>query len=291
MHGVGRPGLSVSCPSCRPARRTTPLYDVLHTNSNEQWSCARPRGWSMPKIDAKEVPERRRRLSLCRQRQDRRRVRSSPARSASASAPTRGSPSPPRGRISPIRKLAGVRGGYIIPVNSLGQCHLMMLGKIYGKGLHRSRRRLQGAGAAEADQAGRLHRPDGKDAAVGRGRPMASSTIPASIATTARTSRSTSPPVRGRAGARAGAERHAGLQGRRSWPSPISTTCCGPTCRRLLAEARLVFAGQQEGEARRQVRRQASDHAEAKVATLIQPDWKWYNARKDDIDARVTEAS
>src|SRR5258707_155062 len=32
-------------------------------------------------------------------------------------------------------KLAGVRGGYIIPVNSLGQCHLMMLGKIYGKGL------------------------------------------------------------------------------------------------------------------------------------------------------------
>jgi len=28
---------------------------------------------------------------------------------------------------------------------------------------------------------------------------------------------------------------------------------------------------------------------EAKVATLIQPDWKWYNERKDDIDARVTK--
>ena len=26
---------------------------------------------------------------------------------------------------------------------------------------------------------------------------------------------------------------------------------------------------------------------EAKVATLIQPDWKWYNARKDEIDSRV----
>ena len=24
-----------------------------------------------------------------------------------------------------------------------------------------------------------------------------------------------------------------------------------------------------------------------KVATLIQVDWKWYNDRKDDIDARV----
>jgi putative spermidine/putrescine transport system substrate-binding protein len=28
---------------------------------------------------------------------------------------------------------------------------------------------------------------------------------------------------------------------------------------------------------------------EARVAQLIQPDWKWYNARKDDIDARVTK--
>src|SRR5690606_8674573 len=31
-------------------------------------------------------------------------------------------------------KLAGTRGSYLIPVNSLGQAHLMMLGKIYGKG-------------------------------------------------------------------------------------------------------------------------------------------------------------
>ena len=28
-------------------------------------------------------------------------------------------------------------------------------------------------------------------------------------------------------------------------------------------------------------------NTEAKVATLIQVDWKWYNERKDDIDARV----
>ena len=37
---------------------------------------------------------------------------------------------PRRSRSSPAQ-----RGGYIIPVNSLGQMHLMMLGKIYGKGL------------------------------------------------------------------------------------------------------------------------------------------------------------
>ncbi|MFX7784351.1 hypothetical protein ABTJ92_19190, partial [Acinetobacter baumannii] len=31
-------------------------------------------------------------------------------------------------------KLAGQRGGYLIPVNSLGQAHLMLLGKLYGRG-------------------------------------------------------------------------------------------------------------------------------------------------------------
>ena len=31
-------------------------------------------------------------------------------------------------------KYAGLRGGYQIPVNSLGQAHLLMLGKIYGSG-------------------------------------------------------------------------------------------------------------------------------------------------------------
>jgi len=30
-------------------------------------------------------------------------------------------------------------------------------------------------------------------------------------------------------------------------------------------------------------------NTEAKVAQLIQVDWKWYNERKDDIDARVAK--
>ena len=30
-------------------------------------------------------------------------------------------------------------------------------------------------------------------------------------------------------------------------------------------------------------------NTEAKVAQLIQVDWKWYNERKEDIDARVTK--
>ena len=41
-------------------------------------------------------------------------------------------------------KLPWLRGGYLIPVNSLRPAHLMMLGKVYGKGLT-DRRRLQGA--------------------------------------------------------------------------------------------------------------------------------------------------
>jgi len=94
------------CPSCRPARATI-VYDVLHTNSNEQWNSL-TEGLVMDKITAKEVPnvadvypyavsDKIVGVSI------------SPARSARFRT-TRASPSPPRGRISPNPKLAGVRG-------------------------------------------------------------------------------------------------------------------------------------------------------------------------------------
>ena len=47
----------------------------------------------------------------------------------------KGLPAPTSWKDLADPKYAGARGSYIIPVNSLGQMHLMMLGKIYGKGL------------------------------------------------------------------------------------------------------------------------------------------------------------
>src|SRR5882757_10989129 len=42
-------------PKLQTSSKTDPLYDVFHTNSNEQWS-ALTEGLVMPKITAKEVP-------------------------------------------------------------------------------------------------------------------------------------------------------------------------------------------------------------------------------------------
>ena len=95
-------------------------------------------------------------------------------------------------------------------------------------------------------------------------------------------------PDRGRDGAGAGAERDAGHRRSRNSPSPTSTTCCGPTCRSCWPR-RVWYS-----PANKKVKLDAKYDAKLlttpeKVATLIQPDWKWYNARKDDIDARVTK--
>ena len=47
----------------------------------------------------------------------------------------KGLPAPKSWKDLADPKYAGARGSYIIPINSLGQMHLMMLGKLYGKGL------------------------------------------------------------------------------------------------------------------------------------------------------------
>ena len=47
----------------------------------------------------------------------------------------KGLPAPKSWKDLADPKYAGARGSYIIPVNSLGQMHLMMLGKMYGKGM------------------------------------------------------------------------------------------------------------------------------------------------------------
>ena len=44
------------CRSCRRAPKNAPLYDVLHTNSNEQWQRRDRRAGGRAKITAKEVP-------------------------------------------------------------------------------------------------------------------------------------------------------------------------------------------------------------------------------------------
>jgi len=184
-------------------------------------------------------------------------------------------------------KLAGSRGGYLIPVNSLGQAHLMMLGKIYGKGLtdldaaykaleqlkpiklvdftgQMEKMLLSGEVSEGVIHDSGVYRYDGQNQAVDFASPS---------------------------------------EGVLSLEQVLNVTpgsklkelafgyidyMLRPDVQKLLAEA--VWYS----PANKKVKLDAKYDeklltTEAKVATLIQPDWKWYNERKDDIDARVTK--
>jgi putative spermidine/putrescine transport system substrate-binding protein len=110
-----------------------PLYDVLHSNSNEQWS-ALDQGLVMDKITAKEVPNIKDVYPY---------AVSEKIVGVTIFTSAVGLGFRTDRNLTPIKswkdfadpKLSGQRGGYQIPVNSLGQAHLMLLGQLYGKGM------------------------------------------------------------------------------------------------------------------------------------------------------------
>src|SRR5438067_8066671 len=120
-------------PKLQASPRNDPLYDVLHTNSNEQWNCV-VEGLVMDKITAKEVSNVADAYPWATSDKI---VGVAIFTSAIGLGfrTDKGLTKPTSWKDLADPKLAGARGSYIIPVNSLGQCHLMMLGKIYGKGL------------------------------------------------------------------------------------------------------------------------------------------------------------
>src|SRR3954454_15391413 len=120
-------------PKLQASSKSDPLYDVFHTNSNEQWS-ALTEGLVMDKFTTKEVPNI---ADVYPWAVSDKIVGVSIFTSAIGLGyrTDKGLTPPKSWKDLADPKLAGARGGYLIPVNSLGQCHLMMLGKIYGKGL------------------------------------------------------------------------------------------------------------------------------------------------------------
>src|SRR3954463_8724959 len=110
-----------------------PLYDVLHSNSNEQWS-ALDQGLVLERIGAKDVPNIK---DVYPYAVSEKVVGVTIFTSAVGLGyrTDRGLPPPKSWNDLADPKLAGQRGGYQIPVNSLGQSHLMLLGQLYGKGM------------------------------------------------------------------------------------------------------------------------------------------------------------
>jgi putative spermidine/putrescine transport system substrate-binding protein len=112
--------------------KNDPIYDVLHANSNEQWK-AHEEGLVLSKIEAKDVPNLK---DVYPYAISDKIVGVSIFTSAVGLGfrTDKGLKPPVSWKDLADPSLAGQRGGYLIPVNSLGQAHLMMLGKLYGKG-------------------------------------------------------------------------------------------------------------------------------------------------------------
>ena len=271
-------------PKLQASSKNDPIYDVLHTNSNEQWNSF-TEGLVMAKITLRKRPTSPTSIPAVSDKI----VGVSIFTSAIGLGyrTDKGLTKPTSWKDLADPKLAGVRGGYIIPVNSLGQCHLMMLGKIYGKGLQdldaaykaleqlkpiklvdftgqMEKMLLSGEVSMGVIHDSGVYRYDGQNQPVDFASPSEGVLALEQVLNV-------------------------------TPGSKVKELAFGyidymlrPDVQKLLAE------GVWYSPANKKVKLDAKYDAkllttEAKVATLIQPDWKWYNARKEDIDARVTK--
>ncbi|MBX9943863.1 MAG: extracellular solute-binding protein [Reyranella sp.] len=271
-------------PKLQASPKNDPIYDVLHTNSNEQWNSL-SEGLVMAKITAKEVPNV---ADVYPWAASDKIVGVAIFTSAIGLGfrTDKGLAKPTSWKDLAAPALAGLRGGYIIPVNSLGQCHLMMLGKVYGKGLtdldaaykalealkpiklvdftgQMEKMLLSGEVSMGVIHDSGVFRYDGQNQPVDFAAPSEGVLALEQVLNV-------------------------------TPGSKVKDLAFGyidymlrPDVQKMLAEA--VWYS----PANKKVKLDAKYDArllttEAKVATLIQPDWKWYNARKEDIDARVT---
>jgi putative spermidine/putrescine transport system substrate-binding protein len=258
---------------------------VLHTNSNEQWNSF-TEGLVMAKITPKEAPNV---ADVYPYAVSDKIVGVSIFTSAIGLGyrTDKGLTKPTSWKDLADPKLAGVRGGYIIPVNSLGQCHLMMLGKIYGKGLQdldaaykaleqlkpiklvdftgqMEKMLLSGEVSMGVIHDSGVYRYDGQNQPVDFASPSEGVMALEQVLNVTPGSKV------------------------KELAFAYIDYMLRPDTQKLLAE------GVWYSPANKKVKLDAKFDAKLlttpeKVATLIQPDWKWYNARKDDIDARVTK--
>jgi putative spermidine/putrescine transport system substrate-binding protein len=271
-------------PKLQASPRGNPIYDVLHANSNEQWKAVEF-GIVEAKVDPKNVPNLKDVYPYAIN-----------DKIAGVSIFTsgiglgyrtdKGLARPTSWKDLADPKLAGQRGGYLIPVNSLGQAHLMMLGQIYGSGMQDLDAAYK---ALEALKPIKLFDFTGQ---------MEKALLSAEVTM--------------------GVIHDSGVYRYEGTPEPVDfalpsegvlaleqvlTVTPGskvkelayayidymlrPDVQKKLAEA--VWYSPSNTKVQLDAKYDAKlFNTPEKVARLIQPDWKWYNARKDAIDLRVT---
>ncbi|MBV8394528.1 MAG: extracellular solute-binding protein [Alphaproteobacteria bacterium] len=273
-------------PKLQASPKNDPLYDVFHTNSNEQWS-ALSEGLVMDKITAKDVPNV---ADVYPYAVSDKIVGVTIFTSAIGLGyrTDKGLTPPKSWKDLADPKLAGARGGYIIPVNSLGQCHLMMLGKIYGKGLqdldaaYKALEQLKPIKLV--DFTGQMEKMllsgeviEGVIHDSGVLRYDAANRQPVEFCSPAEGVMALEQVLNVAPGSKV-----------KELAFAYIDFMLRPAIQKQLAE------GVWYSPANKKVKLDAKYDEKLlttpeKVATLIQPDWKWYNAQKDDIDARVTK--
>jgi putative spermidine/putrescine transport system substrate-binding protein len=273
-------------PKLQASPKNDPLYDVFHTNSNEQWS-ALEEGLVLDKITAKEVPNV---ADVYPYAVSDKIVGVTIFTSAIGLGfrTDKGIKVPTSWKDLADPKLAGARGGYLIPVNSLGQCHLMMLGKVYGKGLqdldaaYKALEQLKPIKLV--DFTGQMEKmllsAEVTEAVIhdsGVYRYEGANRQPVDFASPGEGVMALEQVLNVTPGSKV-----------KELAFAYIDYMLRPDVQKLLAE------GVWYSPASKKVKLDAKYDEKllttpAKVATLIQPDWKWYNARKDDIDARVTK--
>lgn len=273
-------------PKLQASPRNDPIYDVLHTNSNEQWNSL-TEGLVMPKITVKEVPNV---ADVYPYAVSDKIVGVTIFTSAIGLGfrTDKGLTKPTSWKDFADPKLAGQRGGYLIPVNSLGQAHLMMLGKIYGKGftdLDAAYKALEALKPIKlVDFTGQMEKML-LSAEVSMGiihdsgvyRYEGANAQPVDFASPSEGVLALEQVLNVTPGSKV-----------KELAFGYIDYMLRPDVQKLLGEA--VWYS----PANRKVKLDAKHDeklltTEAKVATLIQLDWKWYNAQKEDIDARVTK--
>ena len=273
-------------PKLQASPKNDPLYDVLHTNSNEQWS-ALSEGLVMDKITVKEVPNI---ADVYPYAVSDKIVGVTIFTSAIGLGyrTDKGITVPKSWKDLADPKLAGQRGSYLIPVNSLGQCHLMMLGKVYGKGLqdldaaYKALEQLKPIKLV--DFTGQMEKM------------LLSAEVSIGVI-------HDSGVLRYDGDNRQPVEFCSPTEGVMALEQVLNVApgskvkqlafayidyMLRPDVQKLLAEAVWYSPANKKVKLADKYDARLLTTPE-KVATLIQPDWKWYNAQKDDIDGRVTK--
>ena len=273
-------------PKLQASPRNDPIYDVLHTNSNEQWSSL-SEGLVMPKITAKEVPNV---ANVYPYAVSDKIVGVTIFTSAIGLGfrTDKGLAKPTSWKDLADPKLAGARGGYLIPVNSLGQAHLMMLGKIYGKGLTDLDAAYKALEALKpiklVDFTGQMEKML-LSAEVSMGiihdsgvyRYEGTSAQPVDFASPSEGVLALEQVLNVTPGSKV-----------KELAFGYIDYMLRPDVQKLLGEAVWYSPANKTVKLDPKYDEKLLT-TEAKVATLIQPDWKWYNSHKEDIDARVTK--